>query len=59
MIILCRKAWNAYEAGIIWSNKDGVKVVTTMFIQTWNEHLDIQANKINKNHLYAQHLTNA
>ena len=33
------------------------KVVTTML--PWNEHLDIQANKINANHLHAQHSTNA
>ena len=25
MIIVCRKAWNAYEAGNMWSSKDGVK----------------------------------
>ena len=24
MIIVCRKAWNAYEASMIWSSKDGV-----------------------------------
>ena len=30
-----------------------------MLIHTWNEHLDIQANKLNTNHLHAQHLTNA
>ena len=30
-----------------------------MLISTWNEHLDIQANKLNANHLHAQHLTNA
>ena len=35
------------------------KVVTTMFIYTWNEHFDIQANKNNASHLYAQHSTNA
>ena len=35
------------------------KVVITMFIYTWNEHLDIQANKLNANHLHAQHSTNA
>ena len=35
------------------------KVVTTMLIHTWNEHLDIQANKLNANHLHAQHSTNA
>ena len=35
------------------------KVVTTMLIHTWNEHLDIQANKLNANHLHAQYSTNA
>ena len=30
------------------------KIVTTMLIHTWNEHLEIQAN-----HLHAQHSTNA
>ena len=30
-----------------------------MLIHTWNEHPDIQANKLNANHLHAQHLTNA
>ena len=25
MIIVCRKAWNAYEASMKWSSKDGVK----------------------------------
>ena len=35
------------------------KVVTTMLIHTWNKHLDIQANKNNASHLYAQQLTNA
>ena len=34
-------------------------IVTTMLIHTWNEHLDIQVNKLNANHLYAQHSTNA
>ena len=30
-----------------------------MLIHTWNEHLDIQVNKLNSNHLHAQHSTNA
>ena len=34
------------------------KIVTTILIHTWNEHLDIQANKLIANHLHAQHLTN-
>ena len=28
MIIVCRKAWNAYEASMKWSSKDGVKKQT-------------------------------
>ena len=35
------------------------KIVTTMLIDTWDEHLDIQANKLNANHLHAKHSTNA
>ena len=35
------------------------KVVTTMLIHTSNEHLNKQANKLNANHLHAQHSTNA
>ena len=35
------------------------KIVTTILIHTWNEHPDIQANKLNANHLHAQHSTNA
>ena len=28
MIIVCRKEWNAYEASMMWSSKDGVKKQT-------------------------------
>ena len=35
------------------------KIVTTILILTWNEHPNIQANKLNVNHLHAQHSTNA
>ena len=28
MIIVCIKAWSAYEAGMMWSSKDGVKKQT-------------------------------
>ena len=35
------------------------KVVITMLIHTWNEHLDVQDNKLNANRLHAQHSTNA
>ena len=32
MIIVCRKAWNAYEASIKWSSKDGVKKQTMAWL---------------------------
>ena len=35
------------------------KVVITVLIHTWNEHLNIQVNKNNASYLYAQHSTNA
>ena len=67
-----QKTCNAYGASIMRSRKMKIsnkpwldqksnhyKVVTTMFIHTWNEHLDIQANKLNANHLHAQYSTNA
>ena len=43
-----------------WINQTGnhYKVVITMLIHIWNENLDIQANKLNANHLHAQHSTN-
>ena len=28
MIIVCRKTWNAYEVGMMWSSKDGAKKQT-------------------------------
>ena len=44
-----------------WLDQTGnhYKIVTTMLIHSWNEHPDIQANKLNANHLHAQHSTNA
>ena len=44
-----------------WLDQTGnhYKIVITMLIHTWNEYLDIQANKLNVNHLHAQHSTNA
>ena len=44
-----------------WLDQTGnhYKIVTIMLIHTWNEHPDIQDNKLNANHLYAQHSTNA
>ena len=62
----------AYEASTMRSSKielsnkpwldhtnNHCKIVTTILIHTWNEHLNIQANKNNASHLYAQHSTNA
>ena len=48
-------------SNISWLDQTGnhYKIVTTMLIHTWNEHLDIQANKLNANHLHAQRSTNA
>ena len=44
-----------------WLDQTGnhYKIVITMLIHTWNEHPDIQVNKLNANHLHAQHSTNA
>ena len=62
MIIVCRKAWNAYEASMMWSSKNGVKKQTMAWSNKQslqgsdhNAHsdLDIQANKLNANHLHA------
>ena len=56
----------AYEISTMRSSKIGMrnkpwldqtgnhyKIVTTMLIHTWNEHPEIQANKLNANHLHA------
>ena len=73
MIIVWRKTCNAYEASTKRSSKkmelsnkpwldqtkNNYKIVITMLIHTWNEHPDIQSNKLNANHLHAQHSTNA
>ena len=32
MIIVCRKAWNAYETSMKWSSKDGVKKQTMAWL---------------------------
>ena len=44
-----------------WLNQTSnhYKVVITVLIHTWNEHLNIQVNKNNASYLYAQHSTNA
>ena len=61
-------AWNAYEASMMWSSKDRVKKQTIAWSNKQSlqgsdhnvySHLDIQANKINVNHLHAKHSTNA
>ena len=38
-----------------WLDQLGIhyKIVTKMLIHTWNEHPDIQANKLDANHLHA------
>ena len=43
MIIVCRKAWNAYEAGMKWSSKDGVKKQT----MTWSNNQSLQGSDHN------------
>ena len=44
-----------------WLDQTGnhYKVVITVLIHIWNEHLNIQVNKNNASYLYAQHSTNA
>ena len=43
MIIVCRKAWNAYEAGMMWSSKDGVKKQTV----AWPKKQSLQGSDHN------------
>ena len=43
MIIVCRKAWNAYEEGMMWSGKDGVKKQT----MTWSNKQSLQGSNHN------------
>ena len=43
MIIVCRKAWNAYEASMLWSSKDGVKKQT----MAWLNKQSLQGNDHN------------
>ena len=43
MIIVCRKAWNAYEAGMMWSSKDGVKKQ----IMAWSNKQSLQGSDHN------------
>ena len=43
MIIVCRKAWNAFEASMMWSNKDGVKKQT----MAWSNKQSLQGSDHN------------
>ena len=43
MIIVCRKAWNAYEASMKWSSKDGVKKQT----MAWSNKQSLQGSDHN------------
>ena len=43
MITVCRKAWNAYEASMMWSSKDGVKKQT----MTWLKNQSLQGSDHN------------
>ena len=40
MIIVCKKAWNAYEVGMMWLSKDGVKKQT----MTWSNKQSLQGS---------------
>ena len=40
MIMVCRKAWNAYEVGMMWSSKDGVKKQT----MAWSNKQSLQGS---------------
>ena len=42
-----------------WSNKKSLQGSDHNAHSHLDEHLDIQANKLNANHLHAQHSTNA
>ena len=43
MIIVYRKTWNAYEASMIWSSKDGVKKQT----MAWSNKQSLQGSDHN------------
>ena len=43
MIIVCKKAWNAYETGNMWSSKDGVKKQT----MAWSNKQSLQGSDHN------------
>ena len=43
MIIVCRKAWNAYEASMMWWSIDGVKKQT----MAWSNKQSLQGSDYN------------
>ena len=43
MIVVCRKAWNAYEAGYMWLSKNGVKKQT----MAWSTKQSLQGSDHN------------
>ena len=43
MIIVCRKAWNAYKASMMWSSIDGVKQQT----MAWSNKQSLQGSEHN------------
>ena len=43
IIIVCRKTWNVYEAGMMWSSKDGVKKQT----MAWPKKQSLQGSDHN------------
>ena len=43
MTIVCRKAWNVYEASMMWSSKDGVKKQ----IMPWSNKQSLQGSDHN------------
>ena len=43
LIIVCRKAWNAYETGMMWSSKNGVKKQT----MAWSNKQSLQGSDHN------------
>ena len=43
VIIVWRKAWNAYEVGMMWSSKDGVKKQT----MAWSNKQSLQGSDHN------------
>ena len=52
MIIVCRKAWNVYEAGMMWSSKDEVKKQT----MAWPKKQSLQGSDHNVHSHLNEHL---